>query len=579
MRVGDTLTAIYAAETALANWEDFDKAGRAALSRQLRGGSADRSDPYRASRMLGLLAIFAAVEPSALHPAITIAQDRREVSAEPWEAESVVTVLGALDALHPDELLRREISEWAGYEDALVQAEAQVQLGRAFVRRAAKAQLQERRTHLEEAHAAFTNALAVEERTDAALWQQVVKLLLLVQGGVPAPSDLEGAIALVRGLGRERLMLSFESQGFWRVREDQLLLYAGEELALLARDFSEIESAPSLLGPLALLGEAARQAPLVAEPTGVALTRLWQHGIVQAAALTLDLRVQNARRKLESLLTALPLEASDRPVLADLASRLEAYERARAFGESPPKVEGVAEGGAAPQPLADIVLALEIADRLGQRGGYPVASEIIARLHQKVRTLTGPISPEAIALVTIGLELLVGFVVQRTIDPTLRQTGREEYLYAAPRGLGKKAVEEHVRKDYLRYILASDYAWLADREQTQLDGRADVILVHSGLPLTTETKRETTNASQSAIDAKYVPQAQSYVPHGPRIGFLLVLDLTERIVDPDVRDRFWVARHPSAVGTGEHPDYVVVAVLSGNRTSPSARRPSAKLPT
>jgi hypothetical protein len=212
---------------------------------------------------------------------------------------------------------------------------------------------------------------------------------------------------------------------------------------------------------------------------------------------------------------------------------------------------------------------------LATRTGYPQGDQILDELWDEVAPKITSADPQQVELVRIGLELLVGFVYARTIDPRSLNTEPRIYLFAKPNGLGQDALEENVRSDLLAYILASPFAYLVTKERGHLGGRTDVQLVAPpAAPLTYETKREKVAATKAAILANHVGQAQTYVAVGPRLGFLLVLDLTpmEHTVEPNVADRFWIQHVEPQVGAGVHPDYVIVALLGGNRTAPHGRK-------
>ena len=98
-------------------------------------------------------------------------------------------------------------------------------------------------------------------------------------------------------------------------------------------------------------------------------------------------------------------------------------------------------------------------------------------------------------------------------------------------------------------------------------GRADLAIICPGWRMIIEVKRESADASRPGI-SKYLGQAASYLLTGPRIGFLVVLDLCSQKQWPlTLADNCWVE---AVKGLGDsEPRLIVVFRIPGMRPVPS----------
>jgi len=99
-------------------------------------------------------------------------------------------------------------------------------------------------------------------------------------------------------------------------------------------------------------------------------------------------------------------------------------------------------------------------------------------------------------------------------------------------------------------------------------GRADIVIIRPAWRIVIEVKRELANASREGI-ARYLGQAASYTQTGPRVGFLVVLDLVHQKLWPlTIEDNVWVEAVAGDADTA--PRYVVVVRIPGRRLAPSS---------
>lgn len=98
-------------------------------------------------------------------------------------------------------------------------------------------------------------------------------------------------------------------------------------------------------------------------------------------------------------------------------------------------------------------------------------------------------------------------------------------------------------------------------------GRADIAIVRSGFRIVIEVKRELEDASREAI-RQYLGQVATYELTGPRIGFLIVLDLESQRGWPlTLEDNCWVEAVQTARDSA--PRMVCVWRIPGGRQPPS----------
>ena len=134
--------------------------------------------------------------------------------------------------------------------------------------------------------------------------------------------------------------------------------------------------------------------------------------------------------------------------------------------------------------------------------------------------------------------------------------------------------ESALQEDYFRWL--STQAAAGEIEATNLGGgRADVALKTTGERIVVEVKRETQDASFDFLAKSYAGQATDYQNVSIRLGFLLVLDLTEakRQGTPHIRS---LVECRSVLRKDEaEPRHVVVVKVPGRRYLPSAISASA----
>lgn len=210
-------------------------------------------------------------------------------------------------------------------------------------------------------------------------------------------------------------------------------------------------------------------------------------------------------------------------------------------------------------------------------------------------TMSGSRSPaESFALATTTQrDLLVKLQADLALNPQLRGDREKDILsvtlatvkflahvldsrpsYAAAFTGDDAPLERAVQDAYKAFLDASDLAGRSAVEVSSIGGgRADVVLYfNDGTRYVTEVKRELVDASREELEGAYLPQAVAYQSANVPFGQLLVLDLTagRDVATERLDESIWVAH--SRNGDGAVISSTVVAVVRGNRPTPSRRK-------
>jgi hypothetical protein len=152
-------------------------------------------------------------------------------------------------------------------------------------------------------------------------------------------------------------------------------------------------------------------------------------------------------------------------------------------------------------------------------------------------------------------------------DPTVA------YLFVQPGGV--LVTEDALQADFFRLLTTN--ASGSDLEPTNIGGgRADIRLKSSSERLVVEVKRELKDSSFDALAASYEGQTLDYQNVSIRLGFLLVLDLSN---DPDMGTphiRSLIQTRQMHRAGEDHPRLIVIVKVPGNRKRPSDLTKAAK---
>lgn len=145
--------------------------------------------------------------------------------------------------------------------------------------------------------------------------------------------------------------------------------------------------------------------------------------------------------------------------------------------------------------------------------------------------------------------------------------------YTTPFSPDDAPLERELQDAFKAYLDMSDLAGRVAVEVSGVgSGRADVVLyMDDGTRYVTEVKRELQNSTRAALETSYLAQTVAYQAANVPVGQLLVLDLTRRDDPASERldESIWVAHNRDEEGAVIAS--TVVAVVRGNRPTPSAR--------
>jgi len=157
--------------------------------------------------------------------------------------------------------------------------------------------------------------------------------------------------------------------------------------------------------------------------------------------------------------------------------------------------------------------------------------------------------------------------VTKADDPTV------EYLFQCPDGTNVK--EDALQEDFFRWLTTN--AAGSDLEPTNVGGgRADIKLKSSSERIVVEVKRELEDSFFDALAASYQAQATDYQNVSVRLGFLLVLDLSNNTAEGTPHLRSLVQTRSVQRPGEDHPRLLVIVKVPGNRKRPSDLTKAAK---
>ncbi len=172
--------------------------------------------------------------------------------------------------------------------------------------------------------------------------------------------------------------------------------------------------------------------------------------------------------------------------------------------------------------------------------------------------------PDVRVVFNATLWWLVRFIASR-LDSMKGDAPEIGYLFR--RDDGTRAKEDKLQNDFM--TLFRPYAVGSQIEVTNIGGgRADVMLQYNAEKMVVEVKREDRDCSFEAIEYRYAEQAFQYQNTASRMGFLLVLDQSDRggqalhLAD-SIRPMKLTPKDET------EPRYIVVCRISGDRYTPS----------
>ncbi len=173
-------------------------------------------------------------------------------------------------------------------------------------------------------------------------------------------------------------------------------------------------------------------------------------------------------------------------------------------------------------------------------------------------------SPDVITIFNATLLWLLQFTASR-LDMTKGNAPEIEYLFRSIDGV--RAKEDKLQNDFMTWF--RPFAVGSQIEVTNVGGgRADVYLRCNAERMVVEVKREHRICSFDALQTNYSAQTFQYQNTASRLGFLLVLDQTDRGGQALHLAHSIRLMHLTPKDETE-PRSVVVCIISGDRYTPS----------
>ncbi|MEM8502228.1 MAG: hypothetical protein AAF716_03640 [Cyanobacteria bacterium P01_D01_bin.1] len=230
-------------------------------------------------------------------------------------------------------------------------------------------------------------------------------------------------------------------------------------------------------------------------------------------------------------------------------------------------------------PMSDLIADLPKAEKsaisqlwedctsLQQKGVSPVLERILERilsLASRIKDYEAPRVKESFNLLLLHT---LRFLESR-MDMTKKNNPRVGYLL---KGKEEDSLpkERKLQEDYHDYMFGNIVCGDIKSEVSDVSsGRVDVYFSFGAIHFTAEVKRDQKDCSFEALRKKYLGQAAEYQNTNVKLGFLLVLDLTEKSHGGNsIEDNINVEILTSPNGFTER--LVVVVRVPGNRKVPS----------
>jgi len=158
------------------------------------------------------------------------------------------------------------------------------------------------------------------------------------------------------------------------------------------------------------------------------------------------------------------------------------------------------------------------------------------------------------------------------LEMTVRDEPAIAYLFK--RADGNLAKEDDLQSDYKKFM-ESNIAGTKIEVMNVGGGRADVYFQFSAERIVVEVKRDSKDCSFDALEKAYSSQAMDYQNISARLGFLLVLDQTDR--DGAAMHISELVKSVVLIRKGEtQPRFLVIVKVPGERLRPSEQTKLAK---
>lgn len=440
------------------------------------------------------------------------------------------------------------------------------------------------RTAFTKARDQFARAEAIEEaREDATIYRCAMDAVLFFGAGDDADAVAQAADELDLACGRRRAWSSSARFRSWS-RPSRQSEYEWAALASTLRYAAQPLQRPSWVAPATTLGQVLRAYRASRSLTVVGCTsglEVIVEPIVEAAFI----RHEGLLAHLEDLASLEEMEADEALAVEALIAAARVDPKLVDSGDAMGKALEVAPDlvrelgatvGADIASMADnhpdLLRKLELAARRRRSAELRVVDPVVERLFD-VAEKTLNECPEFEDASGYEFRQLLALIFRFLSDRADigKQSGGDVVRYLFESADGKQFTEDYLQRDIGQFLKGSVLRPNVRYEERDVAaGRADLTVKPNVHRFSVEIKRESTDASPSAIRANYAGQAAAYTAADVPLAVLLVLDLTPHPHGfPGVFDSVWVDRVPVPGGADR---FVVVGVVRGNRKSPSATK-------
>lgn len=201
--------------------------------------------------------------------------------------------------------------------------------------------------------------------------------------------------------------------------------------------------------------------------------------------------------------------------------------------------------------------------------------EVFTALVSQIDTLLPSYSDEKRTAFLNILEEVIRYARLTFVD---NDKSRFSFLYSKSEknGKGQDAVEQDLQDSMLFFFEHSKIADGLGHEQSKFvdGGRVDILYKKDIITIPIELKRSLMRPNESTLEENYLAQAQTYTSGYDQLGIFVLLELSDKEKEAPANFKDWFKIHhlkPSTNLTVNFPDFVVSAVIPGNRTGPSSK--------
>lgn len=176
------------------------------------------------------------------------------------------------------------------------------------------------------------------------------------------------------------------------------------------------------------------------------------------------------------------------------------------------------------------------------------------------------------------LKLLEEVIRYARVSLVDNDKSRFSFLYSKTEngGKGQDALEQDLQDSMIFFFEHSKISDGLEHEKAKFvdGGRVDILYKKDIITIPVELKKSPLRPDEAALEQNYLAQAQTYTSGYDQLGIFVLLELSDKAKEPPPNFKDWFKIHhlkPSTNVTVNYPDFVISAVIPGNRTGPSSK--------